>query len=249
MALKPKIQALIDFANETTEAGDERLGDAVKTLCDGYNGGGSAPSAFPTLSGEMSSKLDALLAYSNGVTGAGDTRIGDAIRTLCEGYGGESGTFTETFNLASFVSYSGYNLVNGNTPIGQDTTATSGATLYLTKTANVISKAIYAFDLSSIPAKAKIDSMTMKAKISASTSSTSRIKYVAAGLMKGDEIVASNSFVGSMGGVISVECGSWTRQELDDMKFIIYSENGATQVSTTRGVGLIGVELTITYTV
>lgn len=39
MALSSKIQALINYANETTEAGDTRLGDAVKTLCDGYGGG------------------------------------------------------------------------------------------------------------------------------------------------------------------------------------------------------------------
>ena len=89
MALKPKIQALIDFANETTEAGDVTLGDAVKTLADGYNGGANVPSAPLVIpSGEMSAKLAALLAYSNEVTGAGDTRMGDAIKTLCEGYGG-----------------------------------------------------------------------------------------------------------------------------------------------------------------
>lgn len=91
MALKPKIQALIDLANETTEAGDVTLGDAVKTLADGYNGGANAPSSPLVIpSGEMSAKLAALLAYSNEVTGAGDTRMGDAIKTLCEGWGGGS---------------------------------------------------------------------------------------------------------------------------------------------------------------
>ena len=37
--LKSKVQGLISFANEKTEAGDALLGDAVKTLCDGYNDG------------------------------------------------------------------------------------------------------------------------------------------------------------------------------------------------------------------
>lgn len=41
MALSSKIQALINYANETTRAGDTTLGDAVKTLCDGYGGGGN----------------------------------------------------------------------------------------------------------------------------------------------------------------------------------------------------------------
>lgn len=91
MSLTSRIQALIDYANETTEAGDVLLGDAVKTLADGYQGGGSSPSSFPAFVGEESfpAKLSALLAYANSVTGAGDVRLGDAIRTLCEGYGGD----------------------------------------------------------------------------------------------------------------------------------------------------------------
>ena len=40
MSLTSRIQALISYANETTEAGDTTLGDAVKTLCDGYGQGG-----------------------------------------------------------------------------------------------------------------------------------------------------------------------------------------------------------------
>lgn len=40
MSLTSRIQALINYANETTEAGDTTLGDAVKTLCDGYGHGG-----------------------------------------------------------------------------------------------------------------------------------------------------------------------------------------------------------------
>lgn len=46
MALSSKIQALINYANETTGAGDTRLGDAVKTLCDGYGGGGGGPTFY-----------------------------------------------------------------------------------------------------------------------------------------------------------------------------------------------------------
>lgn len=38
MGLKNKVQALIDYANETTGKGDTLLGNAVKTLCDGYGG-------------------------------------------------------------------------------------------------------------------------------------------------------------------------------------------------------------------
>lgn len=40
MAITPKIRALIQYANEKTGAADTTLGDAVKTLCDGYMQGG-----------------------------------------------------------------------------------------------------------------------------------------------------------------------------------------------------------------
>lgn len=38
--LSDEIRALIAYANETTEADDTKLGDCVKTLCDGYGQGG-----------------------------------------------------------------------------------------------------------------------------------------------------------------------------------------------------------------
>lgn len=94
--LSDEIRALIAYANETTEADDTKLGDCVKTLVDGYNGGSNVPSSplvIPT--GALSSRLASLLAYANETTGAGDTLVGDAIRTLCEGYGGGELIFYE----------------------------------------------------------------------------------------------------------------------------------------------------------
>lgn len=86
--LSDEIRALIAYANETTEAGDTKLGDCVKTLVNGYNGGSNVPSSpFVIPQGALSSRLASLLAYANETTGAGDTLVGDAIRTLCEGYG------------------------------------------------------------------------------------------------------------------------------------------------------------------
>lgn len=94
--LSDEIRALITFANETTEAGDTKLGDCVKTLCEGYNGGKNLPSSpLVVPQGAISSRLAALLAYANETTGAGDTTMGDAIRTLCEGYGGGELIFYE----------------------------------------------------------------------------------------------------------------------------------------------------------
>lgn len=87
--LSDEIRALIDYANATTENGDTRLGDCIRTLVEGYNGGNNIPSSplvIPT--GAISSRLASLLAYANEATGAEDTRIGDAIKTLCDGYGG-----------------------------------------------------------------------------------------------------------------------------------------------------------------
>lgn len=88
--LSDKIRALITYSNEITENGDTKLGDCVRTLVQGYNGGSNVPSsplAIPT--GPLSSRLASLLAYANETTGVNDTLLGDAIRTLCEGFGNE----------------------------------------------------------------------------------------------------------------------------------------------------------------
>lgn len=41
--LTPKIQALLNYSNDITGSNDTTLGDAVKTLCDGYGGSGENP--------------------------------------------------------------------------------------------------------------------------------------------------------------------------------------------------------------
>lgn len=87
--LSDKIRALINQANLTTEASDATLEAAVRTLCEGYNGGKNIPSSPLVLRGGLSSRLAAILAYANETTGNGDTTMSDAIKALCDGYGGE----------------------------------------------------------------------------------------------------------------------------------------------------------------
>lgn len=48
--LSDEMMALLNYANETTEGADSNLGDAVKTLCDGYGkGGGDLPTFYDWL--------------------------------------------------------------------------------------------------------------------------------------------------------------------------------------------------------
>ena len=85
--LTSQIASLIAYANETTGKADTKLGDAVKSLADGYKGGGTDyPLPTITDADALPSKLTALIAYSNGITGKADATIGDAVRSLVEGY-------------------------------------------------------------------------------------------------------------------------------------------------------------------
>lgn len=53
--LSDEMMALLNYANETTEGADSTLGDAVKTLCDGYGkGGGDLPTFYDWLMPEDS---------------------------------------------------------------------------------------------------------------------------------------------------------------------------------------------------
>lgn len=100
--LDAQIQALINYANETTGKADTQLGDAVKSLADGYKGGGTEyPLPTITDADALSSKLTALIAYANGITGKGDATIGDAVKSLVEGYGG--GNPWERYNQDGLV--------------------------------------------------------------------------------------------------------------------------------------------------
>lgn len=86
--LTSQIQALITYANEVTGKNSASLGDAVKALADGYNGGGTDYTLpYITDAGSLGSQLTALIAYANGITGENDTTIGDAVRNLAEWYG------------------------------------------------------------------------------------------------------------------------------------------------------------------
>lgn len=53
-ALADQMDALLQYANGTTGAGDTRIGDAVKTLADGYGqGGGGKTEVWETVTGTM----------------------------------------------------------------------------------------------------------------------------------------------------------------------------------------------------
>lgn len=49
---KSKLTALLSFANETTGQSDTNIGDAIRTLCGGYGGGGTSNYAEGTIIGD-----------------------------------------------------------------------------------------------------------------------------------------------------------------------------------------------------
>lgn len=105
--LTSQIEALITYANETTGNEDVRLGDAVKSLADGYKGGGTEyPLPTITDADSLPSQLTALIAYANGITGKVDATIGDAIRSLVEGYGG-GGRLPSEYQEVEYIESTG----------------------------------------------------------------------------------------------------------------------------------------------
>lgn len=63
--------ALLAYANETTGVGDTRLGDAVRTLVDGYGQGGSTLDGIPTVTDSSKSMAYMLSAIKNGTAKSG----------------------------------------------------------------------------------------------------------------------------------------------------------------------------------
>lgn len=259
MALKPKIQALIDFANETTKAGDVLLGDAVKTLADGYNGGANVPSAPLVIpSGEMSAKLAALLAYSNEVTGAGDTRMGDAIKTLCEGYGGgepiEPGTMTfypSAFS-AEFSTIASSAITGIDNPIGKGVengiigTSTNANWRSPTR-ASGYTKCTYLFDCSAIPRGAHITGVSCRwqGRQGASRTGSFYTSLTISGVERSDpSAIPYRSGTASIGINTMANIAALTREDLDAIGISCFTMNTSTQTQT---IYLYGAELTISY--
>ena len=152
-------------------------------------------------------------------------------------------------NPSAYVSYGATSgtasIQNQTNPVGKSSSNTTYATLTTSTTRSATSYAFWKFDCSSIPSGAIIESVSCLAKCS--VSSTTRIStrsvqlYYGTNTAKGSSVSFNNNE-----STQTLDCGTWTRAELDDINIRVAGTRGTSTRSAT--IQFYGADLTVTYT-
>lgn len=155
-----------------------------------------------------------------------------------------------TLNPSEYVSYGatrGTAQISGQTnPVGKSSSNTNYATLTTSTTSRSTSYAFWKFDCSSIPSGATIDSVSCVAKCY--VSNTSRITSRSVQLYYGTNTAKGSSvtFNATEGATQTLDCGTWTREELNDINIRVAGTRGTN--TSSASIRFYGADLTITYT-
>ena len=108
----------------------------------------------------------------------------------------------------------------------------------------------YLFDLSDIPESATINSVSCTAKAIISSTLSTRISAREVQLYHGTSIAkGSATTVSSLAiSTLTLTCGTWTREELNDCRIRIYTKRGTSGTSTSYYNRFYGATLTVEYT-
>ena len=152
-------------------------------------------------------------------------------------------------NPSAYVSYGATSgnasISNQTNPIGQSSSNTTYATLTTSTIRNATSYAFWKFDCSSIPSGAIIESVSCVAKcyVNNTTRITSRSVqlYYGTNTAKGSSVSFNNNE-----STQTLDCGTWTREELNDINIRVAGTRGTSTWSAT--IRFYGADLTVTYT-
>lgn len=163
-----------------------------------------------------------------------------------------TGTFSA--NLSSYISNSvdgaWYSISNPDRAYTALSSSTY-ATINLTRGANGETWCYFTFNTSTIPQNAVIDSVSCSVKVYISNSSSSALPVYNYQLFSGTNAKGSpNSNFINQTKTVTLDAGTWTRAEVEDVRLRFYAIRGTNNtVNTGIGTRLYGAELTIGYTV
>ena len=154
-------------------------------------------------------------------------------------------------NPSAYVSYGATSgnasIQNQTNPVGKSSSNTTYATLTTSTTRNATSYAFWKFDCSSIPSGATIESVSCVAKCY--VNNTTRIGtrsvqlYYGTNTAKGSSVSFDNSTTATQ----TLNCGTWTREELNDINIRVAGTRNATSTQSAS-IRFYGADLTVTYT-
>ncbi len=134
--------------------------------------------------------------------------------------------------------------------IGKGTDSTTYAQWYMVTGGAALTRVFYAFDLSEIPENATITSVICKAKCQCENSSSFRGGnngiYLYCGSTQKTKTDGVQAF-GTTESVVEVPETTWTRDELNSLKLLIFGSRGYLSTNTSYWMRLYGADLTVTY--
>ena len=137
------------------------------------------------------------------------------------------------------------NLQNAYNSIENTTYATFGLRTGITETYVYLT-----FDLSSIPTNAVINSVSCDVKSRIENQNAARIAEKQVQLFSGTEAKGTVTTMPTSltSSIVSLDTGTWTREELDNLTLRFYAKRGYTGTSNNYNIYIYGADLTIEYT-
>ena len=198
------------------------------------NSGGSAVFRIDTLD------LNSIIVKDNDV---------DVTESLEYTVPGTSNSFTGIPTTYDSVNSTYDSIYTGSTSDGlAPNTSSSRICVYVTQTAYAEGKLIYGFDCSSIPQNATITSVTCIAAAACYSSGqyfdTRTLQLYHGSTAKGSPTTITGN--GNTSANHNIDGGSWTREELEDIRIVIYVKRGNN--TTQASFSFWGATLTVDYT-
>lgn len=162
--------------------------------------------------------------------------------------GGKSkkkGTLTTYFYS---VDSDHYWYIPNNPETGYGGTAGTGyANITLARGAGAETYFYYKFDTSMLPANAEIVSVSIEVKASITTTSSNTVtsRYIVA--TSGTTQKGSTTTIDSSGSIYTLSSGTWTREELNDVRVFFNAIRGSSNANTSYAFRIYGANLQINY--
>ena len=144
--------------------------------------------------------------------------------------------------------YSFASISNATNPVGKGANNTTYAQITLKTGTSAETWVYWPFDLSAIPSNATIDSVSCSAKADVSVGIGSNITSRTIQLYSGTTGKGSATNLTTSETAHNLDCGTWTRAELQDCRLRMYARRGSSSTSTNRYLYFYGADLTVTYT-
>lgn len=156
-----------------------------------------------------------------------------------------------TLSFLPFEFSGGYykSITDENNPVGKSETATTYTRFYMNDGIGGQGYVFYKFNTQAIPKDATISSISCTAKIAVSSTTYITARNVQLYHDKQNPKGSSTSWSSTSGESVSLACGTWTGEEVQDCYIRVAGARGNSSTDTSAYITFYGATLTISYTI